>query len=77
MHSLSFKFVNIEQMDSAKKEFESTFRVVFLHSKNPHLNSVDLVRVPFLTGITVCLPTGGALCLKLCFVYISDCSDGP
>ena len=55
MHSNSF-----ESPDSGangfklqKKVIKRTFKVSFLDSKNPHFNSVYLVRVPFLSGIAV------------------------
>ena len=56
VHSISFESPDTEENEfTLKKEFESTFRVFFLHSKNPHFNSIYLVRVPFLTGIAVFL----------------------
>jgi len=54
------KFLILGKRILLKKEFESTFLVLFLHSKNPHsgpmdhvFNSVYLLRVPFLTVIAV------------------------
>ena len=56
MHSNSFESPDTGgDRFSLRKEFESTFRVFFLHSKNPRFNSVYLVRVPFLNSIAVCL----------------------
>merc|ERR1712126_70608 len=52
---LNLKILTLEEMDLALKECKSTFRVFFLHSKNPHFNSVYLIRVPFLTGRHSCI----------------------
>ena len=53
MHSISFESPDIGAIRfGLKKEFDRTFKV-FFHSKNPHFNSVYLVRVPFLNGIAV------------------------
>ena len=37
------------------QEISNNFRLGFAQSKRPHFNSVYLVRVPFLTGIAVCV----------------------
>ena len=47
------KVLILEHLDLTKKEFDSTFSASFLHSKNPHVNNVYLVRVLSLTGIAV------------------------
>jgi len=53
MLSISFESPDFGVIGFTFKKFDNTFKIFFLHLKNPPCISVDLVRVPFLTGIIV------------------------